>query len=127
LRKLRGELPPAGRLVRDAIKVKVGPVTAWDPTTQTVYFSVRASGIYLLDINESEVRSAIAGKPINKAAVILQTRWRLAAPPEIYLGPDWLMHQTWIPRQWRERMPVQPGRILVTVDLEGALRDMGRQ
>ncbi len=123
LRRLRDELPPAGRLVRDTTNVTVGPVTAYDPTNQTVYFAARATGIYLLDINESEVRSAIAGKPIQEAAVILQTRWRLAAPPEIYLGPDWLMHQEWIPRRWRERMPSQPGRILVTVDLEGALRE----
>ncbi len=123
LRRLRNELPPAGRLVRDSTEVSIGPVTAYDPTNQTVYFAARAKGTYLLDINESEVRSAVAGKPIEEAAVILQTRWHLAAPPEIYLGPDWLMRQTWIPHQWRERMPVQPGRILVTVDLEGALRE----
>ncbi len=119
--KLRRQLPPAGRLVRDSVHTKVGPVTAWDPTTKTVYFTVRAEGTYVLDIDESEVRSAIAGKPIQEAAVILQTRWHLAAPPEIYLGPDWLMHQKWIPKTWRERMPGQPGRILVTVDLEGGL------
>ncbi len=123
LRKLRDELPPAGRLVRDTTNVTIGPVTAYDPTNQTVYFAVKATGIYLLDINENEVRNAIAGKPIQEAAIILQTRWRLASPPEIFLGPDWLIQQKWIPRQWRERMPVQPGRILVTVDLEGALRE----
>ena len=123
LRKLRDQLPPAGRLVRDTTHVSIGPVTAYDPTTHTVYFAAKASGIYVLDINESEVRSAIAGKPIQEAAVIMQKQWHLAAPPEIYLGPDWLMHQKWIPRRWRERMPAQPGRILVTVDLEGALRE----
>lgn len=123
LRKLREALPPAGRLVRDTTNVTIGPVTAYDPTSQTVYFAAKATGTYLLDINESEVRSAIAGKPIQEAAVILQTRWHLASPPKIYLGPDWLMHQEWIPRRWRERMPAQPGRILVTVDLEGALRN----
>ncbi len=122
LRRLRDELPPAGRLVRDSTEVTIGPVTAYDPTNQTVYFAAKATGTYLLDINESEVRNAIAGKPIQEAAIILQTRWHLASPPEIYLGPDWLMHQTWIPHQWRERMPVRPGRIFVTVDLEGALR-----
>ncbi len=122
LRKLRESLPPAGRLVRDTTQVRVGPVTAWDPTTQTVYFSVKASGTYLLDINEGEVRNAIAGKPIQEAAIILQTRWKLATPPEIYLGPNWLIRQEWIPQAWRERMPVQPGRILVTVDLEGGLK-----
>ncbi len=120
--KLRRDLPPAGRLVRDSVRTKVGPVTAWDPTTQTVYFTVRAEGTYVLDIDESEVRNAIAGKSIQEAAVILQTRWHLAAPPDIYLGPDWLMHQKWIPSTWRERMPIQPGRILVTVDLEGGLK-----
>ena len=119
--QLRRQLPPAGRLVRDSVRTKVGPVTAWDPTTHTVYFTVRAEGTYVLDIDEAEVRNAIAGKPIQEAAVILQTRWHLAAPPEIYLGPDWLMHQKWIPTTWRERMPVQPGRILVTVNLEGGL------
>ncbi len=123
LRALHDSLPPAGRLVRDRTRVHVGPVTAWDPTTQTVYFAVRASGTYVLDITEDEVRNAIAGKSVQEAAVILQTRWKLAAPPAIYLGPDWLLRQTWIPRAWRERMPVQPGRILVTVDLEGALRE----
>ena len=123
LRALRQSLPPAGRLVRDSTQVEVGPVTAWDPTTQTVYFAVRAQGTYVLDINEDEVRSAIAGKPVEEAAVILQTRWRLASPPAFYLGPDWLIRQEWIPSAWRERMPVQPGRILVTVDLEGALRE----
>ncbi len=123
LRRLRDALPPAGRLVRDTTDVTVGPVTAYDPTTQTVYFAAKATGTYLLDINESEVRSAIVGKPVQEAAIILQTRWRLAAPPEIYLGPDWLMRQEWIPDRWRERMPAQAGRILVTVDLEGALRE----
>lgn len=123
LRALRQSLPPAGRLVRDSTQVDVGPVTAWDPTTQTVYFSTRAQGVYVLDITEDEVRNAIAGKPVDEAAIILQTRWNLAAPPAFYLGPDWLIRQTWIPRTWRERLPVQPGRILVTVDLEGALRE----
>ena len=126
LRKLRKELPPAGRLVRDSTHVSIGPVTAWDPTTQTVYFSVRADGTYILDINENEVRDAIAGKSVEEAAVILQTRWKLAAPPEIYLGPEWLIRQSWIPRAWRRRMPVQAGRILVTVDLEGGLRETSR-
>ena len=122
LKQLRKSLPPAGRLVRDSTEVRIGPVSAWDPTTQTVYFTTRASGVYLLDINENEVRQAIAGKPIEEAAIILQTRWKLAVPPEIYLGPDWLIHARWLPKAWRERMPVQPGRILVTVDLEGGLK-----
>lgn len=124
LLRLRQSLPPAGRLVRDVTEVKIGPLTAWDPTTQTAYFSVRGVGTALLDIDERVVREAVAGKPIREAAIILQTRWQLAKPPEIRLGPDWLIDQNWLPRAWRERMPPQPGRILVTVDLEGALREI---
>lgn len=126
LRALREALPPAGRLVRDSTHITIGPVTAWDPTTHTVYFAARGRGLYVLDISEDEVRNAIAGKSVQEAATILQTRWQLAAPPAIYLGPDWLVDQPWLPKAWRERMPAHPGRILVTVDLEGALREAGQ-
>jgi hypothetical protein len=88
LAALQRTIPPRGKLVADTFQMQRIPgAVAID---RSVQFTVAVSGNYVVPIDPNEVRAAVSGLPPDEAASILQSRWNIARPPDIYLDPPWM-------------------------------------
>lgn len=89
-----------------------------------ITFSDTASSIVAVDIDPAGVRASIRGLPADQAKQTLQTNWRLQAPPELTLGPNWLLpildkfDFSWLPFRVAGRVPWLPFRTHVVVEAE---------
>ncbi len=116
--KLTAQLPPAARLFRPHLKYEMGGVSAFDAESNTVYFTMRLSGIMVVGPDPHLVQQQVVGKTVTAARAILQENWALSMPPRILLGPAWLRTLPgWLQPGGGEYLPNQIGRIRVTVDL----------
>ncbi len=88
LAALEDTIPAQGMLVADSFQLQRLPGAT--PLGRSVQFTVAVSGDYIVPVAINEVRSAVAGLPPNEATAVLQARWNIARPPEIYLDPAWL-------------------------------------
>ncbi|RLT35578.1 MAG: hypothetical protein DWI57_15565 [Chloroflexi bacterium] len=84
---LQEAVPERGKLVADSIQFLVDPNTT--VADRTVRFTIVGRGNYVIPIDNRELRSAVAGLPLEEAAALLQERWLLQQPPEFYVDPDW--------------------------------------
>lgn len=84
---LQEAVPERGKLVADSIQFLVDPNTT--VADRTVRFTIVGRGSYVIPIDNRELRSAVAGLPVEEAAALLQERWLLQQPPEFYVDPDW--------------------------------------
>ena len=55
-----------------------------------ITFDDTASSVVVLDIDPASVRGSIRGQRPDEAIASLEQTWRLQAPPQLTLGPDWL-------------------------------------
>ncbi len=114
------QLPPAARLFSLHLRYERGPISAFDTSSSSVYFSMRAAGVMAVGADPHLVRQQVMGKSIQEATKILQASWALAAPPQIVIGPSWLKGLPgWLQPGGGRRLPRTAGRIRVTVDLGG--------
>jgi len=80
------------------------------PEGRAVSLTARAGATVVAAIDQAEVHRAVQGKPPELAGLTLAQTLPLAAPPDIQLGPDWMMDLGWL-----ERVPPLSLRILVQV------------
>ncbi|UCC63731.1 MAG: baseplate J/gp47 family protein [Anaerolineae bacterium] len=80
------------------------------PEGRTVSLTARAGATVVAAIDQAEVHRAVQGKPPELARLALTQTLPLAAPPDIQLGPDWMVDLGWL-----ERVPQLSLRILVQV------------
>ena len=88
LAQLQRAMPPGTRLISETLRYISGPVVLDD--ARTLSFSVTGEGTLLRGVDSTAVRSAVLGLSPEDAAQLLMTRFALAGPPVIQLGPDWL-------------------------------------
>lgn len=84
---LQKAIPAQGKLVADSLTLQRAPGASF--IDAAVQFTMTVSARYLAPIDPREVRSAIADRPAGEAISLVQQRWPLARPPEIYQDPDW--------------------------------------
>jgi hypothetical protein len=125
LQALSDSLPRRGRLLADTVRYSRGPatVTELEDGTPIITFDVTASGQAVPDVDPAAVRAAIRGLRPPDAISTLQRQWRLQIPPELAVGPDWLMPLLrrfdfeWLPLPVADRVPWLPFRTHVRVEL----------
>ncbi len=76
----------------------------------SVLFTMTVGAEYVIPIDPVEVRTAIAGLPPEAAIALVQERWQLERPPEIYRDPEWFA-----------TLPPLGNRIQVRVEYEPTL------
>jgi len=111
LNALEDAVPARAKLVADSIQVAIQPGVQVE--NRSVAFTAQSRGHYVIPMDTREMRAAVAGKPPEEAARILQERWLLAAPPEFYLDPGWF-----------GTLPRIPNRIQVRVDYREAVQEV---
>ncbi len=87
LQTAQNAIPAEAKLVSDSVTAERAPGV--DFVQGTVQFTMTVHGEYVIPIDPVEVRSAIAGLTPTEAIAIVQERWPVAAPPEIYRDPQW--------------------------------------
>jgi hypothetical protein len=112
LKELQRAMAPGTRLVASSIRYIPGSILMED--ARTVSFSMTAEGTLLNAIDARAVRTSVLGLRPDQAVVALASRYPLARPAEVSLGPDWL--PLIVPTQ----LPVLPWRIRVHVDWDTA-------
>jgi hypothetical protein len=125
LQALSDDLPRRGRLLADSVSYTRGPATVSQLAdgTPVIQFDVTASGQAVLDIDPAAVRATIRGLPPAEAIGKLQGEWRLQGPPELTLGPEWVLpilrrlDFEWLPLPVADRVPWLPFRTHVRVQL----------
>lgn len=105
---LGAAVPERGRLVADSITVRREPDA--EVVGRRVQFTMTASAEYVIPIDADEVSRAVAGQPPARAIALINERWPLAQPPEIYRDPEWL-----------DTLPTFANRIQVRVEYAGSL------
>ncbi|MEJ2211296.1 MAG: baseplate J/gp47 family protein [Anaerolineae bacterium] len=75
---------------------------------RAVLIDVNASAPLIVEVDRSEVRSAIAGLKADEAREVLENTFTLNAPPSVVVMPDWI--KRW---EWLDRVPYLPFRIQV--------------
>ncbi len=104
-RTLRQNIPSGHFLLEETIQI--GQPTFIRFTEDTIDITLTASGDTLVPVRTGEVRSLLAGVPLEEAESLLLRELDLATTPEIFLEPNWL-----------NRLPYIPTRITVRV-IEG--------
>lgn len=84
---LQRAIPAQGKLVADSLSLQRAPGASY--VNQAVQFTMTVSARYLAPIDPSEIRRTIANRSAEEAINLVQQRWPLARPPEIYQDPDW--------------------------------------
>lgn len=84
---LQEAVPERGKLVADSIQFLVDPNAT--VTDRSVRFSVVGRGNYVIPIDNQEMRSAVAGLPVDEAIARLKEGWLLQKDPQFYIDPDW--------------------------------------
>ncbi|MEA3338021.1 MAG: baseplate J/gp47 family protein [Chloroflexota bacterium] len=127
LRALGDEIPRRGRLLSESIGFTRGSETvSFDGEDNAeIAFDMTASGVAVIDIDPAAVRATIRGLPEGEAVGQLQQNWRLQSPPELTLGPEWVLPVlreldfNWLPVQVADRVPWLPFRTQVRVEFIG--------
>lgn len=100
---LLNAVPAGGQLVARSIGFSRPPTaTVAGPE---VTFVMQAQGNFVIPIEPTQVSAAIAGVPLDRVEAVLQEKWPLVAPAQIYRDPE-----------WGDAMPALPGRIQVRVE-----------
>lgn len=77
---------------------------------RSVLVDVTASAPLIVEVDRSEVRSAVLGLTAQEAAQVLAETVSLDAPPVVEVGPEWI--KRW---EWLDRVSYLPFRIQVVV------------
>lgn len=124
LRALGDKLPRRSRMLSESVSYTRGPATvAQEGDAIVISFANTASSVVVLDIDPAAVRASIRGLTPDEAAAVLQDAWRLQTPPELTLGPDWLLpilrrvDFDWLPLPVADRVPWLSFRTRVDVQL----------
>jgi hypothetical protein len=80
-------IPERGKLVASTLNAQRVPGA--DFIGGAVTFTMTVGADYVIPIDPVEVRSAIAGLTPDDAIQVVQARWPLERPPEIYRDPEW--------------------------------------
>lgn len=110
LRELRNRVPPRGQVVADTIAFRREPGLI--AVGNTIQFTMTASAEYVIPIDPANVRTAIVGLTPAAALDILQSRWSLASPPEIYRDPELLPTLPTIPSRIQVRIEYQDDGVI---------------
>lgn len=108
LNTVQQSIPERGKLVASTLTALRQPGANF--TGGTVTFTMTVAADYVIPIDPVEVRSAIAGLPPEEAIQLVQQRWPLERPPEIYRDPEWFA-----------TLPPLGNRIQVRVEYDSAL------
>ena len=93
LRALGEKIPRRGRMQADWVTYTRGPaVVTEEGDAVVITFDDTASSVVVLDIDPASVRGSIRGQRPDEAVASLEQTWRLQAPPQLTLGPDWSAH-----------------------------------
>jgi hypothetical protein len=87
LQTAQDAIPADAKLVASSLTAQRMPGVAF--VGGTVQFTMTVSAEYVIPIDPVEVRSAIAGLTPEAAVALVQARWPMAQPPEIYRDPEW--------------------------------------
>ena len=125
LRALGEKIPRRGRMQADSVNYTRGPaVVTEEGDAVVITFEDTASSVVVLDIDPASVRGSIRGQRPDEAIASLEQTWRLQAPPQLTLGPDWLqpilrkLDFGWLPLPVADRVPWLPFRTTVQVQFE---------
>lgn len=99
---VQSQVPENGKMVASSLVAQRIPGA--ESVGRGVEFTMTVLADYIVPIDATAVRQAVAGKSDDAAAQVLQARWRLAAPPEFYRDPEWMA-----------TLPALPSRIQVRV------------
>jgi hypothetical protein len=91
---MRTQSPGLADALPDRVRYQRGAMTVQE---ERISFSETATGEIVSDINQAEVRAAIAGLSLDEARAVLAQRWSLAGEPELRLEPDWIGRVPWVP------------------------------
>ncbi|MBX3012781.1 MAG: baseplate J/gp47 family protein [Caldilineaceae bacterium] len=108
LDKAQQAIPERGKLVASTLSAQRVPGAEFSQNIVTFTMTVGAE--YVIPIDPVEIRSAIAGLPPTAAITVVQQRWPLERPPEIYQDPEWFA-----------TLPALGNRIQVRVEYEPVL------
>ncbi|MEZ4862968.1 MAG: baseplate J/gp47 family protein [Caldilineaceae bacterium] len=87
LNSAQNTIPERGKLVASSLVVQREPGVVF--TQGTVQFTMTVGAQYVIPIDPVEVRTAIAGLTPAAAVALVQQRWPVERPPEIYRDPEW--------------------------------------
>jgi len=87
LQTAQDSIPPSAKLVASSVMAERMP--GIDVVGTNVQFTMTVNAEYVIPIDPVEVRSAIAGLTPAEAIELVQQRWSMARPPEIYRDPAW--------------------------------------
>jgi hypothetical protein len=105
---LKERIPSTYALQSEEITFDVADQVSIDG--RSVLFDVTASAPLVVDVDEGDVRSAVAGLTVDEAAQTLSKSFALSAPPAVEVLPEWI--KRW---KWLNRLPYLPFRIQVVV------------
>ncbi|RME85896.1 MAG: hypothetical protein D6775_01550 [Caldilineae bacterium] len=108
-RSLRESIPADHFLLEETLQIGQPGFVRFDEESAT--FTLTASAEALIPVKSGEVRTLLAGVPLDEAAPLLQKTLALAETPQITVQPEWL-----------RRLPRIPTRINVRV-LQGSAPD----
>ncbi|MCB0122012.1 MAG: baseplate J/gp47 family protein, partial [Caldilineaceae bacterium] len=87
LQTAQDAIPSEAKLVASSLTAQRMPGV--DIVGSSVQFTMTVNADYVIPIDPAEVRSAIAGLTPEAAVSLVQQRWPMARPPEIYRDPEW--------------------------------------
>jgi hypothetical protein len=87
LTALQQSIPAQGKLVVSSFIMQRLPGAT--PLERSVQFTVSVQANYMVPVDPAEVRQTVVGIPADEASQLIQRRWSVARPPEIYHDPDW--------------------------------------
>jgi hypothetical protein len=105
LAEVESQVPELAKVVADSIRVQRQPGGEFLGTS--VGFTMTVIADYTTPIDPQEVRRAVAGLPPDEASTLVQERWYLQQPPDIFLDPA-----------WRGVLPDIGNRIQVRIELD---------
>lgn len=105
LAEVESQVPALAKVVADSIRVQRQP--GGDFLGTSVGFTMTVIADYTTPIDPQEVRRAVAGLPPAEASILVQERWYLQQPPDIFLDPA-----------WRGVLPDIGNRIQVRIELD---------
>lgn len=87
LQTAQDAIPVDAKLVASSVTAQRAPGVEF--ADGTVQFTMTVNAEYVIPIDPVEVRTAIAGLPPEEAIALVQQRWPMERPPEIYRDPEW--------------------------------------
>jgi hypothetical protein len=105
---LQEQIPSRYELTSDQVTFDVSDQVRIDG--RRALLDVSASAQLVADVRPGEVRSAVAGLPVDEAVAALVQSFALDDRPVVELQPDWI--KRW---EWLNRVPLLPFRIQVLV------------